>query len=104
MENKNNVEKELNELKNEQFILDYKIYLKEDNDNFIDKINLIILEGEKIEIKLNEVYCYVVSKNNKVYESFESLLNNLSPLYSETFWSRIYSGLNNNNNDNNNED
>jgi ribosomal protein S8 len=91
MENSKNVEKELNELKNGKLIQNFEIKLKE--NGLIEKINLITLEGENIEITLNEVYCYVVSKNKKVYESFESLLNDLSPKYTEVFWENIVSGL-----------
>ena len=77
-----NIKKELDELKQSKLIIDYTLDTKERNN---PKIQIIILENEKIDIELGENYCYKVLKNQKLYESFESLLNDLSPLYTTTF-------------------
>ena len=96
-----NIKKELEELKGSKLIIDFILDTKEKNN---PKIELILLENEKINIELGENYCYKVLKNQKLYESFESLLSDLSPLYTTTFWSNITSSLNkkkeNNNSDN----
>ena len=100
-----NIKKELEELKESKLINDYILDTKERND---PKIEINILENEKINIELGDNYCYKVLKNNKLYESFESLLTELSPLYTKTFWSNITSKLNNkkdsDNSDNNDND
>ena len=72
-------------------IIDFILDTSERNN---PKIQITILENEKIDIELGMNYCYKVLKNQKLYESFESLLNDLSPLYTTTFWSNITSGLN----------
>ena len=86
-----NIKKELEELKQSKLIIDFVLDTKEKNN---PKIEIIILENETINIELGENYCYKVLKNQKLYESFESLLSNLSPLYTTTFWSNITSNLN----------
>ena len=86
-----NINKELDELKQSKLILDFVLDTKEKNN---PKIEITILENEKIKIELGENYCYKVLKNQKLYESFESLLTNLSPLYTTTFWSNITANLN----------
>ena len=100
-----NIKKELEELKESKLINDYILDTKERND---PKIEINILENEKINIELGDNYCYKVLKNNKLYESFESLLTELSPLYTKTFWSNITSKLYNkkdsDNSDNNDND
>ena len=96
-----NIKKELEELKGSKLVIDFILDTKEKNN---PKIEIIILENETINIELGENYCYKVLKNQKLYESFESLLSDLSPLYTKTFWSNITSSLNkkkeNNNSDN----
>ena len=89
----------MDELKKEKLINDFNIEYKE--NSLVNKINIITLEGENFEIRLNEVYCYVVQKNKKVYESFESLLNDISPKYTEVFWENIVSTLKEKNNEDN---
>ena len=74
--------KELEELKNSKLIEDFILDTPERNN---PKIQITILEKEKIDIELGMNYCYKVLKNDKLYESFESLLNDLSPLYTTTF-------------------
>ena len=96
-----NVKKELDELKHSKLIIDYSLDTKERNN---PKIQIIILENEKIDIELGENYCYKVLKNQKLYESFESLLSNLSPLYTTTFWSNITSNLNKKKNSNSDDE
>ena len=105
-----NIRKELEELKESKLIIYFTLDTNEKNN---PKIDIIILENETIKIELGENYCYKVLKNQKLYESFESLLNDLSPLYSTTFWSNIISGIkkkkdngdddSNDDDDNNNE-
>ena len=95
----------LKQLKNSKLIKDFVLDTSKRND---PKIQITILENEKLEIELGMNYCYKVLKNQKLYESFESLLSDLSPLYTTTFWSNITSGLNKdkkeNNSDENNDD
>ena len=86
-----NIKKELEELKDSKLIIDFILDTNERNN---PKIEITLLEKEKINIELGENYCYKVLKNQKLYESFESLLNDLSPLYSTTFWSNIITGIN----------
>jgi len=90
-----NIKKELNEIKEGKLIKDFKINIK---NELIEEIIIIILEGEELKITLAENYCYKVDKNNKIYESFESLLNDLSEKYVETFWNNIAKGLKKNKN------
>ena len=85
-----NIKKELNEIKEGKLIKDFKINIK---NGFIEDIIIVILEGEELKITLDEGYCYKVHKNNKIYESFESILNDLSPKYGDTFWNNIAEGL-----------
>ena len=102
-----NIQKELEELKESKLINDFTLDTTKKND---PKIIITILENEKIDIELGENYCYKVLKNNKLYESFESLLTQLSPLYTTTFWSIITTNLNkkkeknNSDNDSDNSD
>ena len=102
-----NIQKELEELKESKLINDFTLDTTKKND---PKIIITILENEKIDIELGENYCYKVLKNNKLYESFESLLTQLSPLYTTTFWSNITTNLNkkkeknNSDNDSDNSD
>ena len=96
-----NIRKELEELKNSKLIEDFVLDTSERNN---PKIQITILEKEKINIELGMNYCYKVLKNKKLYESFESLLNDLSPLYTTTFWSNITSGFNKKKDDNNSDD
>ena len=96
-----NIRKELEELKGSKLINDYILDTSEKNN---PKIHINILENEKINIELGENYCYKVLKNQKLYESFESLLSDLSPLYTKTFWSNITSKLNNKKKNENNSD
>ena len=102
-----NIKKELEELKDSKLIIDFILDTNERNN---PKIEITLLEKEKINIELGENYCYKVLKNQKLYESFESLLSDLSPLYTTTFWSNITSSLNkkkegnNSDNDNYNDD
>ena len=86
-----NIQKELEELKESKLINDFALDITKKND---PKIIITTLENEKIDIELGENYCYKVLKNNKLYESFESLLTQLSPLYTTTFWSNITTNLN----------
>ena len=100
-----NIREELEQLKSSKLIIDFILDTSERNN---PKIQITILENEKIDIELGMNYCYKVLKKQKLYESFESLLNDLSPLYTTTFWSNITSGLNkkksDNNSDENNDD
>ena len=100
-----NIKKELEELKSSKLIIDYILDTKERNN---PKIEIKILENENLNIELGENYCYKVLKNQKLYESFESLLSDLSPLYTTTFWANVTSSLNkkkeNNNSDDDNND
>ena len=95
-----NIRKELDQLKNSKLIKDFILDTSERNN---PKIQLTILENEKLNIELGMNYCYKVLKNNKLYESFESLLNDLSPQYTTAFWSNITSGLNKNKDGNNSD-
>ena len=96
-----NIREELEQLKNSKLIIDFILDTSERNN---PKIQITILENEKIDIELGMNYCYKVLKNQKLYESFESLLNDLSPLYTTTFWSNITSGLNKKKSDNNSDE
>ena len=96
-----NIKEELEQLKSSKLINDFVLDTSERNN---PKIQITLLENEKIDIELGMNYCYKVLKNQKLYESFESLLSNLSPLYTTTFWSNITSGLNKNGKDNDSED
>ena len=96
-----NIREELEQLKKSQLINDFLLDTSERNN---PKIQITILEKEKIEIELGMNYCYKVLKNQKLYESFESLLSDLSPLYTTTFWSNITSGLKKNEEDNNSDE
>jgi len=88
-----NIKKELKEIKDGKLIKDFKINIK---NGFIEDIIITILEGQELKITLAENYCYKV--DNKIYESFESLLNDLSEKYVETFWNNIAKGLKQNKN------
>ncbi len=96
-----NIRKELEELKQSKLINDFTLDTTKKND---PKIEIITLENEKINIELGENYCYKVLSNQKLYESFESLLSQLSPSYTSTFWSNITKNLNNKKDNNNNSD
>ena len=96
-----NIKKELEELKSSKLINNFVLDIKEKNN---PKIEIIILENEKLNIELGENYCYKVLKNQKLYESFESLLSDLSPLYTKTFWENITSSLNKKKENNNSDD
>ena len=87
-----NIKKELEQLKKSKLINDFVLDTQIRND---PKIQITTLENEKLDIELGDNYCYKVLKNQKLYESFESLLNKFSPLYTKTFWERVTSGLNN---------
>ena len=96
-----NIKEELEQLKSSKLIKDFILDTSERNN---PKIQLTILENEKLNIELGMNYCYKVLKNQKLYESFESLLNDLSPLYTKTFWSNITSGLNKDKEENNSDE
>ena len=96
-----NFKKELEQLKSSKLIKDFTLDTSEKNN---PKIQITILENEKLDIELGMNYCYKVLKNKKLYESFESLLSDLSPLYTTTFWSNITSGLNKDKEENNSDE
>ena len=77
-----NIREELEQLKSSKLIIDFILDTSERNN---PKIQITILENEKIDIELGMNYCYKVLKKQKLYESFGSLLNDLSPLYTTTF-------------------
>ena len=85
-----NMQTELEELKTSNLIKNYNL---DKTDIKFPKIEIETLEKEKIYIELGDGYCYKVKKNNKLYESFESLLTDLSPLYTKEFWSNITSNI-----------
>lgn len=95
MNNDENIITELNELKSDSLIRDFNITYN-NNDNELIKIkyfDITLLEKTTLHIQLTDTYCYQDINTNHIYESFESLLQNTSPLYTERFNELVYQQL-----------
>ena len=88
-----NIKKELEELKNEQLIYGYSYQLNNDSIQKIKEFDITLLEKKVINIQLTETYCYSIKNTDEVYESFEGLLQNTSPMYNERFNQLLFEKL-----------
>lgn len=78
-----NIEIELKENLSQGLIKGFKI--SRNTNNRIEGFILEILEGTMLDFELGDNYCYVEKKSKSIYESFEEILNSLSPLYTDKF-------------------
>lgn len=78
-----NIETELKEILSQGLIKEYKLH--KDNTGRIEGFAIEILEGNSITFELGDNSCYVEKKSKSIYESFEAILQSLSPLYSLKF-------------------
>ena len=103
MNNDANIEQELKEFKDEGLILDYTIE-KDLNKEFcqITGFTIIILENTPVKIEIDDAFCYRVVSTGKIYETFESMLNSISPLYGEKFGDILFQKINANANNRSN--
>ena len=94
MMNKDNIIQELNELKEQGLIKDFKLVN--------DIIEIITLDEYSIDIETNFMTYYKLVKSscndhitsyNKIYESFEQLLSHLSNGYNKKFSDLLYNKL-----------
>jgi len=88
-----NILNELIELKGENLIKDYSI--KNDESKLIEFV-IVTLEGEHLKIITTDEYCYKIVNleyDNKIYESFESMLRAHSDKYTESFGTQLFNKL-----------
>ena len=89
-----NIQKELKEIKTEKLIYDYTFpQLNNDSIQKIKEFDITLLEKKVINIQLTETYCYRIKNTDEVYESFEGLLKNTSPMYNERFNQLLFEKL-----------
>ena len=88
-----NIKKGLEELKNEQLIYGYSYQLNNDSIQKIKEFDITLLEKKVINIQLTETYCYRIKNTDEVYESFEGLLQNTSPMSNERFNQLLFEKL-----------
>lgn len=88
-----NILNELVELKGENLIKDYSI---KNEESYNIMIEILTLEGEHLKIITTDTYCYKIinlESDNKIYETFESLLRAHSDKYSESFSTQLFNKL-----------
>lgn len=94
-QNDANIITELNELKSDSLIRDFNITYNNNEEDLIKikHFDITLLENTILHIQLTDTFCYQDINTKHVYESFESLLQNTSPLYAQRFNELVFQKL-----------